>query len=323
MTADLAGSTPETAAAITYEIIARPVSLPTDFVAPAGLRLRFLSIKAIDGFEVGAALWEPDGCLASDTSMLVCVHGSGQNYTRDPVGFLSRGVASTGRAVLAINTRQHDDGVNTDNFLDVRRDIEAAVYTARALGYRNLALHGHSLGNIQVQYFAATNWDPDIKGVVLTGMFANLPWKSRHLLIRDEPNYKELHRAAIEAVRRGRGQSMLPVQMGWVSHQTVPVSAQHFLTYRSDEASAADGTFWIKRIPRPILMVRDEGDLVSQEFEPFMLLSAATSEGTLVPDIKFVSLPSPQGPNPDGHGFRLNQDELIETVVGWLGSKEL
>ena len=36
VTADLAGSTPETAAAITYEIIARPVSLPTDFVRACG-----------------------------------------------------------------------------------------------------------------------------------------------------------------------------------------------------------------------------------------------------------------------------------------------
>ena len=31
------------------------------------------------------------------------------------------------------------------------RDIEAAVYTARALGYRTLVLYGHSLGNIHVK----------------------------------------------------------------------------------------------------------------------------------------------------------------------------
>ena len=36
---------------------------------------------------------------------------------------------------------------------------------------------------------------------------------------------------------------------------------------------------------------------------PGMLLSAATSEGSLVPDIKFVLLPNAKGPNPMGHFF--------------------
>ena len=78
--------------------------------------------------------------------------------------------------MLGINTRQSGARINTENFLEVRRDIEAAVYTARALGYRTIILHGHSLGNIQILYYAANNWEPDIKAVVLSGMFANLPW---------------------------------------------------------------------------------------------------------------------------------------------------
>ena len=72
-----------------------------------------------------------------------------------------------GYASLAINTRQHDDKINSDNFFDVRRDIEAALQVARALGYKKLVLQGHSLGNIQVQFYAATNWDRDIQAVIL------------------------------------------------------------------------------------------------------------------------------------------------------------
>ena len=53
--------------------------------------------------------------------------------------------------MLTISTRQHDSLINTDNYVEVRRDIEAAVYTARALGYRTLVLYGHSLGNIHVK----------------------------------------------------------------------------------------------------------------------------------------------------------------------------
>src|SRR5213075_1184743 len=97
--------------------------------------------------------------------------------------------------------------------------------------HKSIVLHGHSLGNIQVQYFAANNWEPEIKALVLTGMFGNLPWKSRHIL----------------------------VQMNWITGQKVPMTAQHFLTYRWENSSAADGTYWIRRVPYPILMVRDEG----------------------------------------------------------------
>jgi pimeloyl-ACP methyl ester carboxylesterase len=41
----------------------------------------------------------------------------------------------------------------------VRRDIEAAVATVRALGYRSIVLQGHSLGTVQVEFYAATDWD--------------------------------------------------------------------------------------------------------------------------------------------------------------------
>jgi pimeloyl-ACP methyl ester carboxylesterase len=89
--------------------------------------------------------------------------------------------------------------VNADNFFDVRRDIEAAVATVRALGYRSIVLQGHSLGTIQVAFYAATDWDPTIKAVILTGAFGKLPWKSRHILIQDEDNYKALAEASLGA----------------------------------------------------------------------------------------------------------------------------
>jgi pimeloyl-ACP methyl ester carboxylesterase len=91
-----------------------------------------------------------------------------------------------GYAALSISTRQHDTNINTDNFFDVRKDIEAAVATAEALGYTSIVLEGHSLGTIQVEYYAATNWDPAIKAVVLTGPFGKLPWKSRNIIIQDD-----------------------------------------------------------------------------------------------------------------------------------------
>ena len=49
----------EVAASIDYNFIERPASLPADFAASGGTSLRFIVIKALDGFRIDAALWQP------------------------------------------------------------------------------------------------------------------------------------------------------------------------------------------------------------------------------------------------------------------------
>jgi pimeloyl-ACP methyl ester carboxylesterase len=308
----------ETAVSIDYSFVERPARLSATFAAPAGANLRFIALSAIDGEGIDGALWQPASKAAAVTTLVIGVPGSGGNYARAPISPLSSALSAKGYGMLAINTRQHDERVNTDNFLDVRRDIEAAIYTARALGYRNLVLFGHSLGNIQVQYYAANNWDSDIKAVVLAGMFANLPLKARPETAAEVDAFRRQSDAALEALRDGKEDQLLPLPM-----RGQPVAAQHFLTYRSEASSTADGTYWIKRIPRPILMVRDAGDTVIQPFEPDMLLSAANSEGSLVPNIKYVLLPNAKGPNPGGHFFSDTAQALADATAAWLGEQGL
>jgi hypothetical protein len=98
----------------------------------------------------------------------------------------------------------------------------------------------------------------------------------------------------------------------------VRVAARHFLSYRREGASSADGTYWISRIPFPILMIRDEADAVVKDFEPNMLMAAAKSAGSIVPRIDFVSLSNPLGPSPRGHAFADTSDALLAAVVEWL-----
>lgn len=311
------------AASVEYEIVERPAGLQPEFVAPSDANMQFLAIKAIDGFRVDAALAQPSSKLPDNSTLVVSVHGSGRSDDTHPNACLLRLLPSKGIAVLAINTRQAGARVNTENFFDVRRDLEAAIYTARALGYQKIVLHGHSLGNIHVQYYAANNWDPDIKAVVLTGMFANLPWKSRHMLIQNEEDFRRLHDAAIKSLREGKQAELLPIGMRRTGSETEPVTGRHFLTYRSEQSSTADGTYWIRRIACPILMIRDDGDLFIQHFEPHMLLSAAKSPGSLVPSIKYIPLPNPKGPNAAGHSFSENQQPLTDAVADWLSEQNL
>ncbi|MDB5594069.1 MAG: Lysophospholipase, alpha-beta hydrolase superfamily [Hyphomicrobiales bacterium] len=313
----------ERAASIDYQFVDRSPTVPSGFAASADNTLRFLRITTLGNSFVDAALWQPKESDPAKQTLIISVHGSGDNFVKPPVGFLSPALATKGYAVLAINTRQHDDLVNTDNFLHIRQDIDAAVYTARALGYSSIVMHGHSIGNIQVQFYVATAWAPDIKAMVLTGMFGNLPWKSRNMLIQNEQNFSALMEASHNALRDGRTGDVMPVKMRWFTGQEVPMTAQHFLTYRSEASSTADGTYWIKRIPVPILMVRDASDAVVAPFEPYMLLSSATSQGSLVPSIEYKLLPDDKPVSLDNHYFVNNQQPLVTVVTDWLAGKKL
>lgn len=285
--------------------------MPADFTAPSGVQQDFLNIKAIDGFIVEAVIFQPQQVTPANTTIVIQVHGSGGNYAGDD-SFIDGMLAEQGYAVLGINTRQHDENVNADNFFDIRKDIEAAVYTAKDMGFQQIVLNGHSLGNIQVQFYAATSWDPAIKGVLLTSMFANLPWKSRNILIKDEQNYHQLFQEAKQALAQGKITQTLPTEMGYLRGTTTPVTGQHFLTYRWDETSTASGIYWIKRIPLPILMMRGTNDPIILDFEPIELLGAATSEGSIVPSIKYVQI---QGA---GHSLSENQDAVVSGILSWL-----
>ena len=313
----------ETAASISYEVTARPNGLSDDFATRNGVDLRFLTLKAIDGNTINGALWQPAGKAPADTTIVVMIHGSGGSYKRAPESALGGRLAEKGYAALAIDTRQHDDRINTENFFDIRRDIEAAVYTARALGYRSIVLQGHSLGNIQVQFYAATNWDKDIKGVILLAPFGNLPWKTRNILVQNEPQFKALIAAAFDAYRSGKMDTPLDVRMQYFTGQQVPVTAQHFLTYRWSKSSVADGTMWIKQVPQPVLIVRDRADLLIQPFEPASLLDSAHSEGSLVKGIELVTLPNSQPPSLKGHYFAGNEQPLSDAIVKWLAARGL
>jgi pimeloyl-ACP methyl ester carboxylesterase len=300
-----------TAAAVTYR--------PAEQVAPEFATLgdtgatppRFYELTSLDGRR-GLAAYLPG--VHTDAPLVLSVHGSGGSIVEQPVRALAEGLSRAGYPVLAVNTRQSGDAVNTDNFYATVRDIEAAYWMARDLGHKRIVLHGHSLGTSQVTFFAATHWHTATAGVVLTGMFADLPWKSRHLLINDESRYRALRDEGVDAVRSGHYGQLLGERMPWLGGRAVPVSAEHFLTYRTVGVAGARSVEWIARVPYPLLLIRDQNDSVIQDFEPGRLQAAL--EGGLAPSSTFVSLPS-AAPS-DGHRFEGSRAELVETVANWL-----
>jgi pimeloyl-ACP methyl ester carboxylesterase len=304
---------PVQAAAVSYLPLPGPPGPYLDYQAPAGATARFFEVTSLDGRTGTAVLVAPDA-PAPSAPLVISIHGSGGSITSAPVHLLSLGLPVAGLPVLALDTRQAGDAVNTDSFYATVRDIEAAFWMARSLGFNRIVLHGHSLGTSQVACFAATHNHPEIVGVLLTGMFADLPWKSRHLLINDEQAYARLGAEATALSQRGEFATVLSEPMRWLYGHEMPVTAQHFLSYRQTGIAGARSVDWIARVPYPLLMVRDANDPVINYFEPGQLEAAATAG--ISPSVTSVLLPSPAGSN--GHAFEATGAALTELAARWL-----
>jgi hypothetical protein len=65
-------------------------------------------------------------------------------------------------------------------------------------------------------------------------------------------------------------------------------------------------------------MLREVVDDVVLPFEPYMLLSAAQAEGSLVPSTRYLLLPNPRPPSREGHIVADNTEALTDAVAAWL-----
>jgi hypothetical protein len=146
--------------------------------------------------------------------------------------------------------------------------------------------------------------------------------------VQDEERFQALIDASIKSLRDGTLSRVLSVKMRFSNPvspaaQEAPITGQHFLTYRWERTSVADGTYWIHRVPDPILIVRDQSDGATAPFEPYMLLSAAHSEGTLAPKVDFVLLPDTKPVSLKGHYFDGNEQSLADVITKWLAELQL
>ena len=309
-------------ASIEYEAARPPDGLPDDMEPLPGVSLGYLAIKAIDSFIVHAALWQPENKPPAETTIIVQVHGSGGNLASLPLRVIARALSAQGYAALSISTRQHDEHVNTDNFFEVRRDIEAAIVTAKALGYRSIILQGHSLGTVQVAFFAAIDWDTAIKAVILTGAFGKLPWKSRHILIQDEEKYRVLAGAS----RSSKGR-----------HKRRNSADQHALDRRHRDADngatlsdlsgrAGERSRWHVLDPPHTKANPDCARRRRWRCAAVRAIHAAqrcAGGGSLVPSIKYVLVPDRRPPSREGHSFTDNTDTLADAVAAWVVEQQL
>lgn len=233
-----------------------------------------VDFRATDGFLLDGLLYSPK---AGATTAVVLIHGKTGDFLGGPPRFLPLPLARAGYASFAVNMRVHSLGYlrgdmpfgNFDNFVfnmaggawekleDGHKDLGGAVVYLRGLGYRKIALAGHSSGGFYAGDYAGR--DPDLAGLILfspltTNKFALGAW------FKSPNELEEMRKKAETMVAAGQGHLLLPLPTWYYA-----ISAATFL----DRLAERPG-WWDEHVARhqiPTLMLYADRESRVAEWE--------------------------------------------------------
>jgi pimeloyl-ACP methyl ester carboxylesterase len=219
-----------------------------------------LSVKTEDGVAIDGALFVPQQVEPVDTA-LVFIHGKTSNFYSGTGRFLPPMFVEHGITSFSINMRFHDLGyTRTDlpspnlseyffrmaggaweRIEDGHKDIKAAVELLRTMGYRRIALCGHSSGGFYaVDYVARFH---DVAGLVLLSPLTTnkTPLK---LWFPDPSDLEAVQRQAEAMVAEGRGDDLIPLRTWYHA-----ISASSFLDRIGEREGWFDEALAVARTP--------------------------------------------------------------------------
>lgn len=165
-----------------------------------------------DGLVLDGAVIRPAG-EADKPPAVVWIHGFTGKFYEPFILLIGRALAGDGYTLVTGHNRGHHCGATLER-IDGRpmltggwwerieqspHDVAAWIDFAAALGFRSVALLGHSLGAMKVPYYQAQRQDPRVGGVIV----ASPPLAAGRL------SPETISRAAA-LVAEGRGQDLLP-----------------------------------------------------------------------------------------------------------------
>lgn len=138
-----------------------------------------MNVTTSDGIRLDGIFFQPAREMSRQgpVDAVLLIHGSrGNFYTRSTTA-MAEDLRAKGYACLAMNTAAHDtvwvngtDGRYYGNAFDIldrcRLDLRAGIDYLWGLGYRHIALLGHSMGAVRVAYYAATEKDDRVATVI-------------------------------------------------------------------------------------------------------------------------------------------------------------
>lgn len=256
---------------------------------------------------------------------LLWIHGLTGRFYGD-VAFMNMFAESCDKKCMgfaSFNTRGHDMitgfhrtdipntyrtiGAGLEKFEECVYDIDAAVSFLVGQGFSEVVLVGHSTGANKACYYAATQKDPRVAGVVLSG-----PLSDRYSSWYDENTYKKYKAFMQKKIAEGKGDELLTgydffvlTPNRWMSLY-VEGSAEDVFNYADGKKALRE----FSKITKPLLVVigeQDEhADLSIREIQKLFDSHTKSThyKSTLIPGAM--------------HSFEGKEKEVVEHIVSWV-----
>jgi pimeloyl-ACP methyl ester carboxylesterase len=229
-------------------------------------------------------------------------------------------MAGHGYTVLVGNHRGHDLGANLwrwnedhsglvrtwggaiwEIFDQCQLDIAAWIDFTAGLGFKGIALLGHSYGAKKVVYYQVQRQDPRLSGLVVASSGVGTRFLDPQLAAQ-----------AQELVAQGRGQELLP----WNSFSffTGVMSAQTYLAVAPDLHGMQKPEAEIAKIRCPMLLCcgTNEGDDEAESRSVVLNHELIQRKATGTRSVELVLF---EGAN---HGYDHHEAEVATALAGWM-----
>jgi pimeloyl-ACP methyl ester carboxylesterase len=214
------------------------------------------TFKTADNERLHGALLTPAG-TPTDLALLF-VHGVAMNFYLPPLFTFGTELASRGFHSFVINTRGHDwisragnltkfGGSAYENLEDCLPDLDGALEHLKQAGYRRMILIGHSLGAIKSIIYQGTRRRADVVGIVS----CSAPRQFFSERVARQPGFRELIEKAEAMVAEGKGEELIPVNVG--STPGIFTARSHLNKYGRDDNN--DCRPYAKHLGCPLLAI--------------------------------------------------------------------
>jgi pimeloyl-ACP methyl ester carboxylesterase len=197
-------------------------------------------------------------------------------------------------------------GAGQEVFEESVLDIEAGIEFLVGEGYSEIILVGHSTGANKACYFAATQKNPHVIGVVLSG-----PMSDRLHAITDYVKFKKDLEYMHGLIDAGRGNELL------VGYHFFPMTPKRFVSLF--EPQSTEDVFdygekdpklaYFSKIRLPLMVLLSGADEGSDR--PIRDIQKAFDTHAKAPKYKSVIIPNAL------HRFNGHEKEAVDAIVGW------
>ena len=285
------------------------------------MRIDLEQVRTEDDVLLHGALRRPEGGPSSSApaDVVIMHHGVGGNFYNqhffDPLGDR---LLDAGCAILRVNNRGHDLAYNSpkgrlgaafESVDDCLKDWKSWIDHAASLGFKRIALWGHSLGAVKSIYFLASGGDPRVAWAIATSppQFSYSDYVSRpdgHLFTAYFDEAKRL-------VAEGKPDAVFPVTIP----TNVILAAKTYLDKYGPE-ERFDIAKLLPNVRVPILVTIGAKEGAGPESpDRFSFLGLADQIGTLAQNQDNVSFSHIQGAD---HFYSGVTDDLWRAIDSWL-----